>query len=59
MSGQVTISTRVDASIRQRLDEVARRARMETGDPIRMADVVREALEEYLERRLPEESKKK
>lgn len=51
MSRQVTVSTKVDESTKQRLEEVARRVRMETGESTRLADVVREALQEYLEKR--------
>lgn len=53
MSRQVTVSTKVDENTKQRLEEVARRVRMETGETTRLADVVREALQEYLEKRLP------
>jgi len=53
MSRQVTVSTKVDESTKQRLEEVARRVRMETGESTRLADVVREALHEYLEKRQP------
>lgn len=53
MSRQVTVSTKVDENTKQRLEEIARRVRMETGESIRMADVVREALQEYLEKRQP------
>lgn len=53
MSRQVTVSTKVDENTKQRLEEVARRVRMETGETTRLADVVREALQEYLEKRQP------
>lgn len=53
MRRQVTVSTKVDENTKQRLEEAARRVRMETGESTRLADVIREALQEYLEKRQP------
>lgn len=51
MRRPITISTKVDERTKRQLDELARRERMETGEPTRLADVVREAIREYVEKR--------
>lgn len=53
MTRPLTVSARVDEETRSRLDELARKKRMETGEDIRLGDLVRVALKEYLERELP------
>lgn len=55
MPGQSsTINARIPASMRDELEEVARKRRMETGDAVRIADLVREALGSYLESGAPQ-----
>lgn len=44
------LSVRVPQATRDALDELARKQRMATGDDVRLADVVRAALEEYVKR---------
>lgn len=51
MEPKSTITVRVPASVRDRLDELAKEQRKRTGDPVPVSDLVREALEEYLKRR--------
>lgn len=51
MTDQMThISARIPQELRQQLDEIARQRRMDTGDDVRLADLVRDALKEYVER---------
>ncbi|TDV89198.1 hypothetical protein BDK62_12418 [Halomonas alkaliantarctica] len=50
MPGQsATVNARIPASMRNELEEVARKRRMETGDAVRIADLVREAIGSYLD----------
>lgn len=50
MAELVHISARIDAETRQKLDEIARKRRMKTGEEVRLADLIRAALDEYVER---------
>lgn len=55
MPGQsATVNARIPASMRNELEEVARKRRMETGDAVRIADLVREAIASYLESGAPQ-----
>jgi len=45
-----TITVRVPEETRRAIEEVARKRRRQTGDAVPVSDLVREALEEYLER---------
>lgn len=49
-SETTTIAVRVTSELKARLDAIARNRRMTTGDPVRMADVVRDALEQFTRR---------
>ncbi|CAM4017379.1 hypothetical protein VRRI112168_10805 [Vreelandella rituensis] len=44
------LSVRVPQSTRDALDELARKRRMESGEDVRLADMVRAALDEYVKR---------
>lgn len=44
-----TITVRLSEDEKARLDAAARRARLQTGDPVSLSDVVREALHRYLD----------
>lgn len=60
MSGQsATVNARIPASMRNELEEVARKRRMATGDAVRIADLVREAIASYLESGAPQPSEAK
>ena len=50
MSETVTVSARISPTLRDQLDEIARARRRESGDAVRLADIVREALEEFASR---------
>lgn len=43
-----TINARIPAKARDALEQIARERRMTTGDDVRLADLVREALDTYL-----------
>lgn len=43
------LSARVDKSLSDALDEIARQRRLATGEDLRKADIIREALEAYVE----------
>lgn len=47
----VHISARIEAETRSKLEEIARKRRMETGEEVKLADLIREALREYTESR--------
>jgi predicted DNA-binding protein len=51
MEPKSTITVRVPASVRDRLEALAKEQRKKTGDPVPVSDLVREALEDYLKRR--------
>lgn len=53
MAQQIHVGARVDQELKERLEEIARRKRQETGEVIRVADVIRIALSEYADRELP------
>lgn len=60
MSGQsATVNARIPASMRNELEEVARKRRMATGDAVRITDLVREAIASYLESGAPQPSEAK
>lgn len=44
------ISVRIPLLTKQQLDCIVRQRRMMTGDDVRLADIVREALREYIDR---------
>lgn len=46
----VHISARIEIETRQKLDELAKKRRMKTGEDVRLADLIREALQEYTDR---------
>lgn len=50
MADMTHISVRVPTQTREALDDIARKRRMTTGEEIRLADLVRAALAEYVER---------
>ena len=50
MADMVHISCRIPPELREKLDELARERRKATGDDVRLADLIRAALEEYVER---------
>ena len=50
MADMTHISVRIPQQTREALDDMARKHRMTTGEEIRLADLVRAALEEYVER---------
>lgn len=50
MDRMTHISVRIPKRTREALDEIARRHRRETGEDIRLADLVRAALDEYVKR---------
>lgn len=54
MSERVQVSARIDKRVSDALDEIARQRRMSTGEELRKADVIREALEEYVRQNPPE-----
>ena len=54
-----TVNARIPASMREALEEVARKRRMETGDAVRIADLVREAIGSYLEAGAPKPPEEK
>lgn len=45
-----TITVRLSEDEKARLDAAARRARLQTGDPVSLSDLVREALRRHLDR---------
>lgn len=53
MSERVNIAARVDKRISDALEEIARERRQATGDDLRKADIIREALEEYVRKTAP------
>lgn len=53
MTDKTQISARVDKSLSDALDEIARQRRLSTGEDLRKADVIREALEEFVSKHLP------
>lgn len=53
MSERVNIAARVDKRISDALEEIARERRQATGDDLRKADIIREALEEYVRKAAP------
>lgn len=46
----VHISCRIPAAVRDTFDAMARERRRQIGDDVRLADLIREALDEYNER---------
>ena len=54
MSDRVTVATRVDKRVSDALDEIARQRRQATGADVRKADMIRQALEEFVGKNLPE-----
>lgn len=54
MSERVNIAARVDKRVSDALEEIARQRRMTTGADVRKADVIREALEEFVGKSLHE-----
>ncbi|WP_227545894.1 hypothetical protein [Marinobacter fonticola] len=50
MPDLVHISARIEAETRRKLDEIARKRRMRTGEDVRLADLIRTALDEYVAR---------
>ena len=54
-----TVNARIPASMREALEEVARKRRMETGDAVRIAELVREAIGSYLEAGAPKPPEEK
>lgn len=54
VSQRVTVAARVDKRVTDSLDEIAKRRRKSTGEDLRKADLIREALEEFVEKHLPE-----
>lgn len=54
MAEKTQVSVRVDAALSQAFDEIARRRRLDTGEHIGKADLLREAMQEYVSKRLPE-----
>jgi hypothetical protein len=53
MPRKVTVSTKVDEAVRDDLEAIAKQRRMETGEVVRVSDLLREALTEYVSRELP------
>jgi len=53
VSDRVTVAARVDKRVSDALEEIARQRRQKTGDDVRKADVIREALEECVRQNLP------
>ncbi|WP_162900022.1 hypothetical protein [Halomonas sp. JS92-SW72] len=54
MSQRVTVAARVDKPVIDALEEIARHRRQSTGEDLRKADLIREALEEYVRTHLPD-----
>lgn len=54
-----TVNARIPASMREALEEVARKRRMKTGDAVRIADLVREAIGSYLDAGAPKPPEEK
>lgn len=54
MAERVNIAARVDKRISDALDEIARQRRQASGDDLRKADLIREALEDFVKKELPE-----
>lgn len=50
MSELTHLSVRIPLQTREALDDIARKRRMTTGEEIRLAELVREALDEYVRR---------
>ncbi len=50
MNDMTHISVRIPTQTREALDDMARKRRMDTGEEIRLADLVRDALDEYIKR---------
>jgi hypothetical protein len=46
----VHLTCRIPAEVRERLDDIAKQRRMETGENVTVADLVREALGEFVDR---------
>lgn len=54
MSERVNIAARVDKRVNDALEEIVKKRRMSTGEDLRKADVIREALEEYAKQHQPD-----
>lgn len=54
MSERVNIAARIDKRVNDALEEIVKKRRMSTGEDLRKADVIREALEEYAKQHQPD-----
>lgn len=52
MTEKTQVSARVDKTLSDALDEIARQRRLTTGEDLRKADLIREALERYVAKNL-------
>ncbi len=50
MTDMTHISVRIPTQTREALDDIARQRRMQSGEEVRLADLVRAALDEYVKR---------